>query len=287
MVRPTFTRIYCLIQYLLGMAKIDILIPYWGDFSLLEKAVNSVIHQTEPDWHLYVIDDCYPGKASRTYVESLSDNRITYIRHPRNIGITNNFNYALDTATSPYCVIMGCDDVLLPDYAARALSSIGEANFYQPGVEVIDGSDRQYMPMADMVKRRVRPKKPGLYSGENLAVSLCRGNWLYFPSIVWETKFVKQYRFDPRYSILEDLVLELNMIKDGATLFLDNTKTFRYRRSAGSLSSREKKKGGVRFTEEKEVYEHFARIFQSMGWKRAARTARLRPTSRLHQLISR
>lgn len=268
------------------MAKIDILLPFWGDVSLFKKTVESVLAQTESDWKLSIFDDAYPSKESKKYIESLNDSRIQYFRHEKNIGITPNFNYALSQAKAPYFIMLGCDDILLPNYIKVALEDIGSADFYQPVVEVINKEGDVYLPLVDRVKSLIA-LKPGLYKGEQLAASLCHGNWLYFPSILWRTKVLQSYKFNDKYKIAEDLALELQLILDGYTLQVGSTSIFQYRRFAQSLSSKEKKRGGVRFNEEVEVYTQFAKKFMKKGWKKAARAAKLRITSRLHQLISR
>ena len=265
---------------------IEIMIPYYGDFKLLKKAVDSVLAQTSDNWSLTILDDHFPSEQAFEYYKSNPHPKIKYIRHKKNLGITQNFNFAAQLATAKYCVIMGGDDKMLPNYVEVALKNIGKADFYQPGVEVIDADDNVYLPLVDIVKRILRPKKSGVYSGQKLATSLSNGHWLYFPSITWRTDNLKKYPFDSRYKVLEDVVSQLSMISEGATLYLDKTKTFQYRRFADSLSSKEKGTGGVRFKEEDDVYDKFAIIFQEKGWKRAAAAAKLRLTSRVHKAIS-
>ena len=266
--------------------RIDIIIPYWGEFSLLKQAVDSVLEQTSDAWHLTILDDHYPDETAKNYYSKINDKRITYIRHCKNIGITNNFNYAIKHASAPFCVIMGCDDKLLPNYVETALKNINEADFYQPGVQVIDAKSNVYLPLVDKIKRLLHPKKSCVLAGEKLAMSLCHGNWLYFPSIVWRTSTLKKYSFDPRYKILQDVIIELTMIIDGASLCFDSTETFQYRRFADSLSSKEKSKNGIRFNEEKEVYNNFANKFKDINWKKASFAAKTRITSRAHGLLS-
>ena len=220
------------------MAKVDILLPYWGDFGLLKESVESVLAQTEKDWRLLVFDDCYPSDEASKYFSNLKDPRVSYYRHKANIGITKNFNYSLKSAKAPYCVIFGCDDIMLPNYIETALEKISDADMYQPYVDIIDAKGKVYLPLGDRVKRILRPKKPGIHYGEKLAVSLCHGNWLYFPSILWKTDAAQKYGFNDAYKIAEDVVLELNILKNGGRLYLDNTTTFQYRRFAESLSSR-------------------------------------------------
>lgn len=268
------------------MKKIDILLPYWGEFSLLKETIESVLAQTNDNWTLTILDDHYPTLDAKLYCSQQIDKRISYYRNKRNIGITNNFNLSIEKAASDYCMILGCDDVLLPNYVEIALKNIGGNDFYQPSVEIVDADGKSYLPLADRVKRLLRPKKSGIYKGEALATSLCHGNWLYFPSITWKTSTLKRYRFDPKYKIVEDVVLELDIIKDGGKLFLDTNATFKYRRFANSLSSKEKAKGGVRFDEEDKVYSYLSEVFKELGWDKASRAARLHITSRIHRLIS-
>lgn len=268
------------------MAKVDILLTYWGDFELLKIAVESVMRQTDPDWHLYIFDDCYPSSEPAKYFAKITDKRVTYHRHQKNLGITHNFNYAVNAAKSEYCVLLGCDDIMLPSYLETALRNIGNAAFYQPNVQVIDADGVVYMPLADRIKAALRFKKAGTYMGERLVASIAMGNWLYFPSIMWRTKIIKKYGFNPDYKIAEDLFLIFSLIADGASMQLDNSVTFQYRRFAKSLSSKEKKRGGIRFNEEDDVYSKFAERFKLLGWKKAALASRVRLTSRLHRLIS-
>lgn len=264
---------------------VDILLPYWGDVELFKKAVESVLSQTNPGWKLFIFDDSYPSDEPAAYVSKLNDKRISYYRHSKNLGITKNFNYALSQATSEYCVMFGCDDIMLPNYVERSLSEIGECDFYQPGVEVIDINSEVYFPVVDRLKRLLRPKQ-GIHTGEQLAKSLARGNWLYFPSILWRTQSLQRYRFDEKYSVVEDVMVEMQMIMDGSLLKLDDAITFQYRRSSESVSSKEKQKNGVRFKEESEAYDKLSSDFSKLGWKKASLTAKLRIISRLHQLVS-
>ena len=267
------------------MKKTDILLPFWGDIELFKKTVLSIITQTQKNWRLIISDDAYPSTDQVEFIKSLNDHRIEYHRQQKNIGITNNFNFVVQQATAEFCIVIGCDDVLLPNYLERATSKIGEADFYQPGVDVINRDGQSYSPITDRVKKLLRPKA-GIYKGEPLAVSLCRGNWLYFPSILWKTSTLKKYSFDSSLSVVQDVNLELNIITDNGSLCVDDSITFQYRRYSDSLSSKEKKSGGVRFKEESAVYNKYSKIFKEIGWKKAAHASKLRFTSRVNEFLS-
>lgn len=268
------------------MAKIDIIIPYWGDFNLFKLSVNSVIGQTSTNWRLTILDDCYPSREAKKYIEQLKNPKISYIRHKKNIGVTENFNFAAKIAKEKYTVILGYDDMLLPNYVKRALSQIGDADFYHPKVQVVNYLGNKTFTLTDFAKGLIRPKSSGMYCGEKLAISLCRGNWLYFPSITWKTSTLKKYNFNNKYKTVQDVDFEMNVITNGGKLYLDNEPTFKYRRFAGSLSSKEKSSDGTRFEEEKAIYLNLSKDLSNIGWDTASRVAKNHYLSKIHKMIS-
>lgn len=267
------------------MAKVDILLPYWGDLNLLKQTLDSILAQTYDDWRLVIADDCYPSEEAKSYLTGIQDPRIHYIRHEKNMGITKNFNFLLSKVTAPYCIMVGCDDLLLPKYLETALANINECSFYQPGVQVINEVGDIYFPLSDKIKHLLRPS-PGIHSGQRLASSLCTGNWLYFPSIMWRSSVITAYGFDEKYLIAEDLKLELSIIARGGSLFVDSEKTFQYRRFKNSLSGKERNRGGLQFKEEREVYKYFSQVFWKRRWYIASFLAKLRLTARLHKTLA-
>jgi glycosyltransferase involved in cell wall biosynthesis len=78
----------------MSKAKVDILIPYWGEFALLKKAVDSVIAQTEQSWQLLIVDDCFPSDEAKKFYSKFGDKRVTYHRNKKNLGLVGNYNYA-------------------------------------------------------------------------------------------------------------------------------------------------------------------------------------------------
>ena len=76
---------------------IDILMPYYGDVALMQESVRSVLSQTDPDWHLTVVDD---GEAAGVpeWFAALGDERVSYLRNPVNLGVSGNFQKCLGLA---------------------------------------------------------------------------------------------------------------------------------------------------------------------------------------------
>lgn len=271
---------------------IDVLLPYYGDVGLLKKAVLSVKAQTYSDWKLLVLDDGYPDPEPSRWLRSLaeSDSRIAYMRNETNLGANGNYRKALALASSEMFVMMGADDMMLPNYLgaiANATERHHSIDVIQPGVEVIDENDRVYRPLTDRVKSWYAPRIDGhlVLRGEEMAVSLTRADWAYFPSIAWRTATVQNIGFREGLDVVQDLALMLDICTSGGTMLVLSDTAFQYRRHAGSDSS-VRAFDGRRFAEEHRFFLAEADRFAKLGWTKAARAARLHLSSRLHGLTT-
>jgi len=272
---------------------IDILMPYYGDVALMQESVRSVLTQSDPDWHLTVVDD---GEAAGVpeWFAALGDERVSYQRNQVNLGVSGNFQKCLGLARRERMVMIGCDDQLMPNYVARVRElertrpGIG---LIQPGVEVIDEHGEPVMGLADTIKRRLyAPKEllhgeaPVVLAGEELAASLLRGNWLYFPSLCWRTEAIKASRgFREDLRVVQDLAVIIELVEQGESLLADAVPAFRYRRHSGSESSLAAVDGS-RFDESRRFFTATADRMDEIGWPRAAQVARRHRAVRLHAL---
>lgn len=269
---------------------IDIMLPFWGDPALLFQTVESVQAQTDPDWRLAVIDDAFPDPRVAQYFSGIDDERIRYTRNDRNLGIVANFRASVDRATADHLVVLGSDDLLLPGYIAAARAAITRhpsAAIIQPAVRVIDEHGRPGLPLADRIKQRVlRPdtsRSDVVLEGEDLATSLIRGNWLYWPSLVFRNEMIRAHDFRDDLPIILDLAILVDITFAGGSLVIIDDEVFAYRRHTASASQRAILDGS-RFTDDRRFFQETAERASSHGWHRTARAARLRIFSRLHAL---
>lgn len=266
---------------------LDIFIPYWGDPDYMKDTVYSVLRQDNEDWLLTVVDDAYPGTEISEFMAGIDDPRVKYIRKDQNAGITENYRTCVSLATQEVMVILGCDDVLLPNYVDVILSahaSFPDAALIQPGVEVIDENGQVVATLVDLVKQRIiKPRGGGrqLVAGESIATNLMHGDWLYWPSLAFRTDKIRKVDFRDGFPIIQDLALIMDMIYNGDQLLIDPELCFQYRRHSNSASST-KLVDGSRFAGEREYFEVAAAQADDLGWTKAARSARLRLTSRAH-----
>jgi len=269
---------------------IDILLPFYGDPDYLNQAVASVIAQDDPDWRLVIVDDAYPDATAAARWADHADSRIEYYRNPTNLGVIGNFRRCLSLVEHDVAVFFGGDDLMQPNYVTvihRAVEQFPDASIIQPGVDVIDDKGNPVKTgLGDLVKKRAltpRSAVPVLLSGESLAVSLLRGDWLYWPSLAFRRSALQGRDFRDDLPVILDLALIIDMIGDGCSLLYDPKTCFRYRRHAASVSSATAVEGR-RFVDEKRYFGLVADQMVARGWPKAARAARWHITSRLHAL---
>lgn len=270
------------------MHSIDIMLPFWGEPAYLFDTVRAVLAQDSADWRLTVVDDCYPDPAVAEHFAALDDPRIVYIRNEQNLGITANYRRCLEMATAELVMLLGCDDVPHPDFVRRVLHlhrRFPHVQIIQPGVEIIDSSGTVISPLVDRVKALLRPSASGprILSGESLAASLLRADWLYWPSLVFEREAIAAVPFREGFPIIQDLALVIDMVARGSALLIDPHVCFSYRRHAESASSTALF-DGRRFDGERRYFALARSIAEGNGWSRAARAARIHSTSRAHAL---
>lgn len=269
---------------------IDVMLPYYGDVAMMKAAVGSVLNQADKDFVLTIVDDGYPDADLPEYFRRLvdSDNRVRYFRNDVNLGANGNYKKCLSLVEHDVVVVMGADDVMLPNYIATVRKAFEnpEIMIFQPGVEVIDENGAVYEPLGDKVKAGLRRLAVGgsseaIIAGEPIAQSLITGDWLYFPSVAWRAQAILKHDFREQYDVVQDIALAMDIIMDGGKMLVSDTICFQYRRHRDSDSS-VRALDGRRFAEERAFFDECARDFAKLGWNRAARAARLHLTSRLN-----
>lgn len=265
---------------------VDVMLPYYGDVDQMKLAAQSVISQQYDDWRLIVIDDGYPDPEPARWFSTITDPRVTYIRNEANLGANGNYRKALGLVEAPFVVIMGADDVMLPNYlqvVVEAFEAYPRADVVQPGVQVIDEKGIACTPLVDAVKKVYAPrtKERIELKGEQMATSLVRADWAYFPSLAWRSSTVSRIGFTEGLHVVQDLALLLDIAAEGGSMVVDPVLAFLYRRHSASDSS-VKALDGRRFDEERAFFQGQAARFGEIGWSAAARAASFHTTSRLN-----
>lgn len=117
---------------------VSVLLPTRNRLEFLELAVETVRRQNDGDWELIVSDNASEQDIAG-YVASLDDDRVTYVRTPEFVPVTDNWNNALRHARGRYVVMLGDDDGLMPGYVARLrelVERFGEPDVVYSGAHI-------------------------------------------------------------------------------------------------------------------------------------------------------
>lgn len=96
------------------MCKVSVIMPVYNTEEYVERAINSILGQTEKDFELIIVDDCSTD-SSWNVVSKFVDSRIKLFRNDHNIGVAATRNYAIKQSSGKYIAIMDSDD-LAPKY---------------------------------------------------------------------------------------------------------------------------------------------------------------------------
>lgn len=153
---------------------------YKADY--LQKCIESIIHQTYRQWEMIILDDESPEPLLELVKPYLNDDRIHYIRNPKNVGachVVSNWNKCLALAQGDYFLCMGDDDMLPHDSLKVYADTIAQ----HPQCHAIHGWTRVIDEHG--IPKDIQTRKPAEQSVYEVLLDLFRGDrqfvgdWLY------------------------------------------------------------------------------------------------------------
>ena len=103
--------------------RVSIGMPVFNSRKTIEMAIDSVLAQTHGEFELIVADNgSTDGTQQVVEAYAAADSRVTYVRHPRNIGQNGNFAAVARMATGELFRWLGDDDWLEPSYLERLVN---------------------------------------------------------------------------------------------------------------------------------------------------------------------
>jgi glycosyltransferase involved in cell wall biosynthesis len=127
-------------------------IPTYNRSAGLQRALESVLGQSERDLEVIVSDNASTDETPQVIaLAATHDERIRYLRHETNRGLTANFNAVLEAARGQYVMVLADDDWLEEDYVARCRAMLeadsrlalvcGSAVYHEPDGNTFPGGD--------------------------------------------------------------------------------------------------------------------------------------------------
>ncbi len=104
---------------------VTVLMPLYNGERYVRTAVDSILRQTWRDFELLIIDDG-SNDSGPEVVTAIEDERIVFLRNPRNMGVAATLNRGLETARGRYIARMDADDISLLDRLERQVRFMDE-----------------------------------------------------------------------------------------------------------------------------------------------------------------
>ncbi len=89
---------------------ISVIMPIYNAKNYVEKAIYSILNQTEKDFELILVDDCGTD-GSMELALKINDPRIKVLKNEKNMGIAYSRNKAMEFAQGEYIANMDHDDL--------------------------------------------------------------------------------------------------------------------------------------------------------------------------------
>lgn len=183
-------------------------IPTYRRPQLLRRAIESALRQTRPDGIVAVYDDASGDETDSVMRDIVAkESRVTYHRQPTNLGLVENFRFALEHVDTPYFSIVSNDDMLLPgmyEAALGALESHPEAAF--AATQVIHADDEW------RVIRLNFPWHPGTYSPPDGLLRLIEWGAPAWAGIIFRSTLLAELgNLDPKAGTLIDYDFQIRI----------------------------------------------------------------------------
>ncbi|OYR53897.1 hypothetical protein DJ73_06250 [Halorubrum sp. Ea1] len=102
---------------------VSVIIPTYNRREELERAIDSVLHQSFAEFELIVVDDNSMDDTTNL-VKGYEDNRIRYFRHKQNEGVSQARNTGIQHAKGEYIAFLDSDDEWVPEKLETQLKVI-------------------------------------------------------------------------------------------------------------------------------------------------------------------
>ncbi|MFZ4106631.1 glycosyltransferase family 2 protein [Flavobacterium sp.] len=118
---------------------------YNTPFTIVKRAIDSVLNQTFQDFELLIIDDGSSNDSHKLILEYAIENesKITYLRH-KNCSQSESINRGIVLTNSEYVTVIDSDDEYKPNHLELCISEIKSLDLIASTTETIVNDESDY-----------------------------------------------------------------------------------------------------------------------------------------------
>lgn len=188
--------------------RMSVTLPVFNGERYIAQAIRSILDQTYGDLEL-IISDNASTDATEEICRSFEaqDRRIRYVRQPRNIGASPNFNICFELASGEYFKWAAHDDYVEPEYLAKCIAALDanpDAVLCQSLVRLIDSQDRVIE-----INRPIEPAAASRRASERFAARIRNPRCLEIWGVIRRTALLESVLIGSYVGMDRALLLEL------------------------------------------------------------------------------
>lgn len=182
------------------MPKISIIAGCFNNAEFLDQALESVCKQTFTDFEMLVIDDA----STDTSLQNLQrwaekEKRLRVLENPRNIGLANTLNRAIESSDSEYIARFDTDDIMYPERLAKQISYMQSNRIDLLGSAIQSIGQRRS-------KQTTYPQ-----TDEHIRIHLLFQTAFAHPTVIYQRNKLGALRYNPEIRYAEDYALWVKM----------------------------------------------------------------------------
>lgn len=190
---------------------ISVILPVYNGEKFLHRAIQSILHQSFPDFELIIIND---GSTDRTgeIIESETDLRIVYIKNEVNRGLIYSLNKGIDLAKGKYIARMDADDICLPERFYRQTS-------------FLENHDDIAVVASTVILINEKDQETGVWELDRKTITLADikktmpfKNCIAHPTVMMRSGYAKALGYRRRQKNIEDYDLWLRLLNRGYSI---------------------------------------------------------------------
>lgn len=122
-------------MYMTKNIDVSVIIPTFGRPKYLERAIMSVLNQTNVHFEIIVVDDNNPNSENRNLTEKtiskfMNEKNLKYVKHSKNMNGAAARNTGIMEAEGRYISFLDDDDIYLPDRLKRCMDYLDNNSLY-------------------------------------------------------------------------------------------------------------------------------------------------------------
>lgn len=199
--------------------KISVCIPTYNYARYIAQAIESVLNQRLTDFELIVLDDCSKDDTEEAVSRFLCDERVSFEKNERNLGLVGNWNKCLSAARGEYIKFVFADDMLASPEALGLMAGVLDSD---PSVTLV-ASARHLIDSESRVIGVASHFPPGFVAEGTDVINRCLKQYMNLigePSVVMFRRADCPMGFDKRYHQLIDMKMWFELLEKGRFAFI-------------------------------------------------------------------